>query len=77
MKVKDSARILLNEITREWEFEHNGKEHTFRVYEGIDGMMIWLDGDEIDYIDDEIVLDGMTGEEIREICMSFEFDAGK
>ena len=72
MKVKDTARILLNEITREWEFEHNGKEHTFRVYEGLNGMQIWLDGEEVDYCDDEIVLDEMTADEIREICMDFE-----
>jgi hypothetical protein len=73
MKVKDTARILLNEITREWEFEHNGKEHTFRVYEGLHGMQMWLDGEEVDYCNDEVVLDDMTGEEIRETCMDFEY----
>ena len=72
MEVKDTARILLNEITREWEFEHNGKEHTFRVYEGIDGMMIWLDGDEVDYIDEEIILDDMSALAVYELCMDFE-----
>jgi hypothetical protein len=72
MKVKDTARILLNEITREWEFEHNGEEHTFRVYEGMDSMMIWLDGDEVDYIDEEVVLDDMSALDVYELCMDFE-----
>ena len=43
MKVKGTARILLQEITREWEFEHNGEEHTFREYEGMEGRRMWLD----------------------------------
>lgn len=72
MKVKDTARILLNEITREWEFEHNGTNHTFRVYEGLQGMYMWLDGKEVDYASEEIVLDDMSGIEIYEYCTEFE-----
>ena len=70
MEVKDTARILLNEITREWEFEHNGEEHTFREYEGMEGRRMWLDGEEVDDQEEEI-LDDMSAYDIYEHCSEY------
>jgi len=73
MEVKGTARILLHDVTREWEFEHNGEEHTFREYEGNDGRRMWLDGDEVDDQDEEI-LDGMSAYDIYEYCSEYEYN---
>tara|TARA_B110000211_G_C13756397_1_gene411149 strand:+ start:84 stop:296 length:213 start_codon:yes stop_codon:yes gene_type:complete len=70
MKVKGTARILLQEITREWEFEHNGEEHTFREYEGVEGRRMWLDGEEVDDQEEEI-LDDMSAYDIYEHCSEY------
>jgi hypothetical protein len=70
MKVKGTARILLQEITREWEFEHNGEEHTFREYEGMEGRRMWLDGEEVDDQEEEI-LDDMSAYDIYEHCSEY------
>ena len=73
MKVKDTARFLLHEITREWEFEHNGEDHTFREYEGMDGRRMWLDGEEVDDQEEEI-LDDMSAYDIYEHCSEYEYN---
>jgi hypothetical protein len=73
MKVKGTARILLHDVTREWEFEHDGEEHTFREYEGHDGRMMWLDGEEVDDEEEEI-LDDMTAEDIYDYCSEYEYE---
>ncbi len=73
MKVKDTARFLLQEITREWEFEHNGEDHTFREYEGMDGRRMWLDGEEVDDQEEEI-LDDMSAYDIYEHCSEYEYN---
>mgnify|MGYP000104732648 FL=1 len=70
MKVKGTARILLQEITREWEFEHNGEEHTFREYEGVEGRRMWLDDEEVDDQEEEI-LDDMSAYDIYEHCSEY------
>jgi hypothetical protein len=70
MKVKGTARILLQEITREWEFEHNGEEHTFREYEGVQGRRMWLDDEEVDDQEEEI-LDDMSAYDIYEHCSEY------
>jgi hypothetical protein len=70
MKVKGTARILLQEITREWEFEHNGEEHTFREYEGMEGRRMWLDGEEVDDQEEEI-LDDMSAYDIYDHCSEY------
>jgi hypothetical protein len=70
MEVKGTARILLQEITREWEFEHNGEEHTFREYEGMEGRRMWLDGEEVDDQEEEI-LDDMSAYDIYEHCSEY------
>jgi hypothetical protein len=70
MKVKGTARILLQEITREWEFEHNGEEHTFREYEGMEGRRMWLDDEEVDDQEEEI-LDDMSAYDIYEHCSEY------
>jgi hypothetical protein len=70
LKVKGSPRILLQEITREWEFEYEGKEYTFREYEGIEGRRMWLDGEEIDDFDEEL-LNELTAYAIYEICNEY------
>ena len=73
MKVKGTARILLHDVTREWEFEHNGEEHTFREYEGMDGRIMWLDGEEVDDQEEEI-LDDMSAYDIYEHCSEYEYN---
>ena len=73
MEVTHPARFLLQEITREWEFEHNGEEHTFREYEGMDGRIMWLDGEEVDDQEEEI-LDDMSAYDIYEHCSEFELN---
>jgi len=70
LKVKGSPRILLQEITREWEFEYEGKEYMFREYEGIEGRRMWLDGEEIDDFDEEL-LNELTAYAIYEICNEY------
>ena len=70
MEVKGTARILLQEITREWEFEHNGEEHTFREYEGVQGRRMWLDDEEVDDQEEEI-LDDMSAYDIYEHCSEY------
>ena len=70
MEVKGTARILLQEITREWEFEHNGEEHTFREYEGMEGRRMWLDGEEVDDQEEEILYD-MSAYDIYEHCSEY------
>lgn len=70
MKVKGGPRILLQEITREWEFEHEGQEHTFREYEGLEGRRMWLDGEEIDDFDEELLGD-LTAHCIFEYCNEY------
>ena len=70
MKVKGTARFLLQEITREWEFEHNGEEHTFREYEGVEGRRMWLDDEEVDDQEEEI-LDDMSAYDIYEHCSEY------
>jgi len=70
MEVKGTARILLQEITREWEFEHNGEEHTFREYEGMEGRRMWLDDEEVDDQEEEI-LDDMSAYDIYEHCSEY------
>ncbi len=70
MKVKGTARILLQEITREWEFEHNGEEHTFREYEGVEGRRMWLDDEEVDDQEEEI-LDDMSAYDIYDHCSEY------
>jgi hypothetical protein len=70
MKVKGTARILLQEITREWEFEHNGEEHTFREYEGMEGRRMWLDDEEVDDQEEEI-LDDMSAYDIYDHCSEY------
>ena len=70
MEVKGTARILLQEITREWEFEHNGEEHTFREYEGVEGRRMWLDDEEVDDQEEEI-LDDMSAYDIYEHCSEY------
>jgi len=70
MEVKGTARILLQEITREWEFEHNGEEHTFREYEGMEGRRMWLDGEEVDDQEEEI-LDDMSAYDIYDHCSEY------
>lgn len=73
MEVQSTARFLLQEITREWEFKHNGKEHTFREYEGMDGRRMWLDGEEVDD-HEEVILDGMSAYDIYEYCSEYEYN---
>lgn len=73
MKVKGTARILLEEITREWEFEHQGVEHTFREYEGLEGRRMWLNDEEVDDHDTDI-LDGMSALDICEFCIEYEYN---
>ena len=70
MKVKGTARILLQQITREWEFEHNGEEHTFREYEGMEGRRMWLDDEEVDDQEEEI-LDDMSAYDIYYHCSEY------
>ena len=70
MEVKGTARILLQEITREWEFEHNGEEHTFREYEGVEGRRMWLDDEEVDDQEEEI-LDDMSAYDIYDHCSEY------
>ena len=70
MEVKGTARILLQEITREWEFEHNGEEHTFREYEGMEGRRMWLDDEEVDDQEEEI-LDDMSAYDIYDHCSEY------
>lgn len=75
MKIKGTARILLEEITREWEFEHEGKNYTFREYEGVQGRQMWLDGEEIDDFDEPIEeLNDMTAYDIQDECISYEYN---
>jgi hypothetical protein len=62
-KVTRGPRILLQELTREWEFELDGSEYTFREYEGVHGRQMWLDDTEIDDFDDPI-LDDLTAYDI-------------
>lgn len=73
MKIKGTARILLHEVTREWEFEDEGQDHTFREYEGVHGRQMWLDGEEIDNFDEEI-LNEMTAYEIFEHCSEYDYN---
>ena len=73
MKVKGTARILLHEVTREWEFEYDGQEHTFREYEGLNGRQMWLDGEEVDEQEEEILGD-MTAEDIYDYCSEYEYE---
>ena len=70
MEVKGTSRILLQEITREWEFEHNGEEHTFREYEGVEGRRMWLDDEEVDDQEEEI-LDDMSAYDIYDHCSEY------
>ena len=73
MKIKDTARYLLQEITREWEFEHKAQVYTFREYEGMDGQRMWFNGEEVDDIE-EVILDGMTAYDIFEYCSEYELN---
>ena len=78
MKIKGTARILLEEITREWEFEHDGEDYTFREYEGVQGRQMWLDGEEIDDFDEEIeILNGMTAYDLQDECITYEYNHNK
>lgn len=67
IKVKGEPRILLHEMTREWEFEHQGVQHTFREYEGLDGRQMWFNGEEVEDFDSEI-LGELSAYDIYCIC---------
>ena len=58
-----SERTLLEEITIEWEFEHNGETHTIREYSGIDGHQVWFN-DQVVADSSNDLLDGMSATDI-------------
>jgi len=72
MKVTRGPRFLLQEITREWDFEHNGEYHTLREYEGMEGRRMWFDDEEVYNMDEDILLDGMTAMDNYEEVYQYE-----
>lgn len=61
---------LLEEITKEWEFEYKGETYTIREYEGLNGHQVWFNGQEV-YELEEIILDEMDTYSILELVKEY------
>ena len=72
MNIKGKAKILHqdgDDFTKEWEFEYNGKDHIFRIFDGSNTKRMWLDGEEVNDYEEDIILDDLTGSDIYEECV--------